>query len=186
MSKNRLANRFSGALILISLIWIISIANFLGFLPSFVSGLLPRHMSGLQGIVTMPFLHADFIHLISNTVPFVIFSILISLSGERYYFKSTILIVVLTGALLWLMGRESYHIGASGLVFGYFGFLLIRMFYSPSLMSIVISIAVLILYGGMIWGILPQGRQISWEGHLFGLIAGIIVARMMHSKTKSY
>jgi len=85
------------------------------------------------------------------------------------------------------MGRNAYHIGASGLIFGYFGFLLLRMFYSPSLLTIIISVGVFVLYGGIIFGIFPQtgvqagvsGENISWEGHLFGLISGILVAKIM-------
>ena len=88
------------------------------------------------------------------------------------------------------MGRSAYHIGASGLIFGYFGFLLLRMFYSPSLSTIIISVGVFILYGGIIFGIFPQtgiqaglrGENISWEGHLFGLISGIAVAKMMYKE----
>jgi len=81
--------------------------------------------------------------------------------------------------MLWLFGRSAFHIGASALVFGYFGFLLTRSYYSPSISSILISLGVFIIYGGLIWGVLPQGNHISWEGHLFGLISGGIVAKAM-------
>jgi len=109
----------------------------------------------------------------------VVFSALISLKGNKYFLEVTISIILISGIMLWLMGRSSFHIGASGLVFGYFGFLLMRMYYSPSIGTILISVGVFILYGGIIFGIIPQGGRVSWEGHLFGLISGIIVAKMM-------
>jgi len=126
----------------------------------------------------------------SNTIPLIVFSVLISLKGNQYFLKVTVLIIIISGVLLWLMGRSAYHIGASGLIFGYFGFLLLRMFYSPSLSTIIISVGVFILYGGIIFGIFPQtgiqagvrGENISWEGHLFGLISGIAVAKMMNKE----
>lgn len=177
--KNSKLSRFISAIILICLIWLTSIVYLTGFVSEVIPKLLPRHVSGLLGILSMPFLHGSLLHLISNTLPLIMFSILISLKGNKYFLKVTFLIVIISGIMLWLMGREAYHIGASGLIFGYFGFLLLRMFYSPSITTIVISIGVLTLYGGIIFGILPQGGYISWEGHLFGLISGIAVAKMM-------
>jgi membrane associated rhomboid family serine protease len=177
---NTLSNsRFYCAAILLGAIWLISITYFMGLLPDIFPKLLPRSFSGLAGIITMPFLHSNFLHLISNTFPFIIFSILISLRGNIYYLKTTLLILSISGVLLWLFGRSAFHIGASGLVFGYFSFLLVRMYYSPSIASIITALGVFILYGGMIWGVLPQAGHISWEGHLFGAIAGIIVAKIM-------
>ncbi len=176
-------SRFFAAVIFISMIWIISTLKLLGLFPDIIPMLLPRSISNLFGIVSMPFLHGSFSHLFSNTFPLIIFSALISLNGNKYYIKVTLIIIVISGCLLWLMGRSAYHIGASGLIFGYFGFLLLRMFYSPSIKTIFISVAVFILYGGLIFGVLPQagvqGEKISWEGHLFGFISGLIVARIM-------
>jgi len=183
-------DRFLAAVIFITSIWIISTLKLFSFLPDFVPMLLPRNVSALPGIISMPFLHGSFAHLMSNTFPLIIFSILISLKGNQYFLKITVLIIIISGVLLWLMGRNAYHIGASGLIFGYFGFLLLRMFYSPSLSTIIISVGVFVLYGGIIFGIFPQtgiqagvrGENISWEGHLFGLISGIAVAKMMNKE----
>lgn len=172
-------SRFYSAICFLCLIWAVSILGLIGLLPDIFPKLLPRHISGIPGILTMPLLHGSLIHLISNTVPFLVFSALISLRGNTYYIKVSLLILIISGTLLWLLGRSSFHIGASGLVFGYFGFLLVRMLYSPSISAIVIALGVFIVYGGMIWGVLPQGRYISWEGHLFGVIAGGIVARVI-------
>lgn len=171
-------NHFFAAVIFIGLIWFVSLIELSGLTFNLIPKLLPRHLSGLPGILTMPFLHGSIFHLISNTLPMVVFSFLLSLKGNVYYLKVTLLIILISGVMLWLMGRGSYHIGASGLVFGYFGFLMMRTYYSPSISTIAISLAVLMLYGGLIFGILPRGSHISWEGHLFGLLAGIAVARM--------
>ncbi|ODS24105.1 hypothetical protein AB835_05065 [Candidatus Endobugula sertula] len=175
-------SRFYSATCFLCFIWGVSILGLVGLLPDVFPKLLPRHVSGILGILTMPLLHGSLIHLMSNTLPFIIFSLLISLRGNSYYIKVSVLILLITGALLWLFGRSSFHIGASGLVFGYFGFLLVRMFYSPSISTIAISLGVFIIYGGMIWGVLPQRSYVSWEGHLFGMIAGVIVAKAMGTK----
>ena len=178
-------NRFYVAILLVGLIWVLSLLQLLGIFNNFIPKLLPRHISGLPGIITMPFTHGSLIHLISNTFPLVVFSALISLKGNKYFLEVTASIILISGVMLWLMGRGTFHIGASGLVFGYFGFLLMRMYYSPSISTILISIVVFLLYGGIIFGILPRGGHISWEGHLFGLIAGILVARMMRNNSSS-
>lgn len=172
-------NRFYAATLLIGLIWLLSVLQLIGIFNDLIPKLLPRHFSGLPGIAAMPFTHGSLLHLISNTFPLIVFSALISLKGNKYFLEVTISIIIISGAMLWLMGRGSFHIGASGLVFGYFGFLLMRMIYSPSISTILISISVFLLYGGIIFGIIPQSGRISWEGHLFGLIAGVLVARIM-------
>lgn len=171
--------RFYAAITLVALVWGITIFHWTGLSFDLIPKLLPRTVNGLFGIFTMPFLHADMNHLLSNTLPLITLSLLISLQGSRYFSKSTFLIIIISGAMLWLMGRSLNHIGASGLIFGYFGFLLLRLYYSPNIITIVISIGVLFVYGGILYGVLPQGGYISWEGHLFGFIAGIIVARIM-------
>ncbi len=165
--------------IFIVAVWAISLIQLSGLSFNLIPMLLPRTLSGLPGILTMPFLHGSLPHLLSNTLPLIVFSALISLKGNAYFIKVSVLIVLISGMLLWMFGRSSFHIGASGLIFGYFGFLLVRMFYSPSLSSILISLGVFVFYGGIIFGVLPQGGRVSWEGHLFGFIAGLLVAKMM-------
>ncbi len=181
-SQNSTLNRFSAALIMIGLIWLLFILQLIGIMPDLIPRLLPRHISGLPGILSMPFLHGSFAHLVSNTVPLVLFAALISLKGNRYFLQVTLFIVILSGAMLWLMGRGAFHIGASGLIFGYFGFLLMRTYYSPSIGTIIISTGVLVFYGGILYGVLPQGGGISWEGHLFGFLSGVAVAKLIGEK----
>lgn len=132
----------------------------------------------LRGILLGPMLHGSFSHLLSNTLPLLVLGGLVALRGGKTLVGVSLFVVVLGGLLVWLVGRPAIHIGASGLVFGYFGYLLAQGWYERSFVSIVVAVAVLLLYGGMIFGILPQAGFISWEGHLFGLIAGVLAARM--------
>ena len=131
-----------------------------------------------RGILLSPMLHGSFSHLLSNTLPLLVLGGFVALRGTKTLVGVSLFVVVLGGLLVWLVGRPAIHIGASGLVFGYFGYLLAQGWYERSFVSIMVAVAVLLLYGGMIFGALPQSGFISWEGHLFGLIAGVLAARM--------
>ncbi len=104
------------------------------------------------------------------------------LHGRQTFFEISIIIILVGGTALWLFGRSSYHVGASGLIFGYFGYLVSRAWYERSLKSIMMAFVTIFLYGGIIWGLLPIFSRISWEGHLFGLLAGILAARLEKTK----
>lgn len=140
--------------------------------------LVPRRIDGLPGVVAMPFVHGSFGHLMSNTIPLLVFGAFLLLRGVRYYVAISLAIVVLGGVLLWMFGREAAHIGASGVVFGYFGFLVTRGVYERSLQAVAVAVVVVVLYGGMIFGVLPGAAGVSWDGHLTGFVAGIVVARV--------
>lgn len=140
--------------------------------------LIPRRLDSLPGIVGMPFVHGSWWHLISNTMPLLILGGMVMFRGIRYFGAVTFLIVLLGGGLLWCFGRSAAHIGASGLVFGYLGFLVTRGLYERSWQSIGIAALAVVLYGGMIWGVVPRDDGVSWEAHLFGLLAGMVVARV--------
>ncbi|NJL01158.1 MAG: rhomboid family intramembrane serine protease [Spirulinaceae cyanobacterium SM2_1_0] len=134
--------------------------------------------SGVQGILFAPFLHGGFGHLIANTVPFVVLGWLVMLQATQDFFIVTGITMLIAGIGTWLFGAPgSIHIGASSLVFGYLGFLLLRGYFERNVTSILMSILVFSLYGGVIWGVFPQGPGISWQGHLFGFIGGILAAR---------
>lgn len=142
---------------------------------------LPRQLAGLTGVLGMPFVHGSMTHLMANTLPLLFFGAILMSRGVGYFFKASLAIMVLGGAALWLFGRESAHIGASGVVFGYFGFLVVRGFYERRISSLAVSLLVIFFYGGMIFGVLPQEDRISWEAHLFGLVAGGLLARAAHA-----
>jgi membrane associated rhomboid family serine protease len=146
-------------------------------------GIRPRTLAGLSGIVFSPFIHANLAHLVANTVPFLVLATMVALRGLREFFLVTGLVMVLGGGAVWLFGRPfSVHIGASGLIFGYLGFLLARGVFERSLTAIVLSLVTLFLYGGAIWGLLPLTPGVSWEGHLFGFLAGIVAGRLLSDR----
>ena len=141
-------------------------------------GILPRTLAGLWGIPLSPFLHGSFTHLILNTVPLVTLGGFVAFYGARIFLAVSLWIILLSGAALWLLGRSAYHVGASSVLFGYFGYLVARGWYERSVTALLVAFLTLGLYGGMVWGILPTRSYISWEGHLFGLLAGVLVARL--------
>ena len=141
-------------------------------------GIIPRTTDGLIGILVAPFLHANLNHLVANTVPFLLFGWLVMLRDRRHFAVVTLLAMLGSGLLSWTLGApNSIHIGASGVVFGYFGFLLLAGWYARSAGSIAISLLVGVLWGGTVLGVLPGTPGISWQGHLGGFIGGVLAAR---------
>jgi membrane associated rhomboid family serine protease len=139
---------------------------------------LPYLAGSLRGILLSPLLHGSFSHLMSNTFPLLLLGGFVAIRGAKTLIGVSLLVIVLGGLLVWIVGRPAIHIGPSGLVFGYFGFLVAQGWYERSIVSIVVAVGVLLLYGGIIFGVLPQSGFISWEGHLFGLVAGVLAARI--------
>jgi membrane associated rhomboid family serine protease len=165
---------------LVALMWAIEIADvfvFRGQLDSY--GILPRQIVGLRGILFMPFLHGNFPHLIANTIPFIILGWMVMLREIRDFFVVTAVTMAVGGLGVWLFGSPGFHIGASGLIFGYLGFLLLRGLFERSFGGIFLSVVVGFLYGGLIWGVLPGQPGVSWEGHLFGFLGGVLAARLL-------
>ena len=141
-------------------------------------GVIPRTLTGLRGILFAPFLHANMQHLIANTIPFLAMGWLVMLRDARHFLPVTLFAMLGSGLMAWLLGAPgSVHIGASGVVFGYFGFLLLGGWYARSFMSISLSILVAVLWGGLVLGIAPGQVGISWQSHLGGFIAGVLAAR---------
>ena len=141
-------------------------------------GIIPREIIGLRGIIFAPFLHGNLPHLIANTIPFLTLGWLVMLQETTDFWRVTAVTMLVGGAGVWLIGQpDSIHIGASILIFGYLGFLLFRGYFQRNAPSIALSIIVGIFYGGLIWGVLPTRAGISWEGHLFGFLGGVIAAR---------
>ena len=149
-----------------------------------INGILPRSIAGLDGILWAPFLHGGFSHLISNTLPLAVLSGLVLLQGTRRWIHASIIIVIGGGLLVWAfaIGSNELHFGASGWVFGLFGFLVVSAILERKLMSIGIGLVALFFYGSTIlFGFIPR-PGLSWEGHLFGFIAGIIAARILANR----
>jgi len=159
----------------ILLLWVIEIIDqfvFRGALDNF--GVRPRTITGLWGILWAPFLHGGFQHLIANTGPLLILGTIVMLTRPlKDFFKISFIVIIIGGLGTWLIAPTGQvHLGASGLIFGYFGFLLLSAYFERSCRAAVIALVVLLLYSGIIWGALPQGNGISWQTHLFGFIGG--------------
>lgn len=166
-------------LAIVILLWLVEILNSLVDHRLNSYGIYPREIETLPGILLWPFLHGNFQHLIMNTTPLMVMGFLVALRGWKTFVKTTLLILVIGGLGVWIFGRSAFHIGASGLVFGFLGFLVTVAIYERNLTTFAIAFFIAFYYGGLIFGILPGDRFISWEGHLFGLLAGIISARLL-------
>ena len=150
-------------------------------------GIIPRNPLGLRGILFAPFIHGDFPHLIANSVPFLTLGWLVMLQRTSDFFTVTFWTMLVGGMGVWLVGDpRSVHVGASILIFGYLGFLLLRGYFQRNFPSIALSIVVFILYGSLVWGVLPSQPGVSWEGHLFGFIGGAIAARFIAKNGSKY
>jgi len=147
-----------------------------------IYGIYPRNVVGLRGILFAPFLHGNFPHLIGNTVPFLVLGWLIMLRETSDFFWVSLVSAFVSGLGTWMFGSSAIHIGASGMVFGYLGYLLARGYFERSMTAIAISLFVGTLYGSLIWGVLPTRMGISWEGHLFGFLGGVLAARLLTPK----
>lgn len=168
----------------VGLLWAIHIVNAIVFGGSLVGlGIHPRSLSGLLGIFFAPFLHGNFAHLSANTVPLFVLGALV-MTRRRVDLLIVSVIAGLVGGLgTWLIApAASVHIGASILIFGYLGFLLLRGVFERKTWSILGSVLVFLMYGGALWGVLPGQIGISWQGHLFGLLGGVLAARLMHGR----
>jgi membrane associated rhomboid family serine protease len=145
-----------------------------------VYGIQPRTLDGLRGIAIAPLLHRGFTHLASNTIPFLIFGWLTLLLSMRDFIVVTVLAMLVSGLGVWLLGApQSVHLGASGVIFGYLGYLLVRGYFRRSVGAILLSLLLGGLYGSMLWGLLPLQAGVSWEGHLFGFLGGVLAAYLL-------
>jgi membrane associated rhomboid family serine protease len=160
---------------------------FIGILLPFdvaVLGVYPRTIHGLTGIIFAPLIHGSLLHLISNTVPVFFLSLILYLFYDRIADKVFFQGYIYTNILVWIFGRSSFHIGASGLIYCLASFLIFLGIFRKDIRSILISLLIIFLYGGLIIGILPNQPGVSWESHLMGGVAGFILASGFGRKNK--
>jgi membrane associated rhomboid family serine protease len=173
--------------VFLGIFWIVEILDRYLFQNQLdVFGIIPRNPVGLRGILFAPFLHGGFPHLIANSIPFLVLGWLVMLQETSDFFIVTVLTMLVGGIGVWLFGAPGFHIGASILIFGYLGFLLFRGYFQRNIPSILLSIIVGVLYGGAIWGVLPGQPGVSWQGHLFGFLGGVLAARLIATEKKQY
>ena len=166
----------------VAALWTLQAVNWaVGYRLNPAFGLIPREVAGLDGIVGMPLLHGSFGHLASNTPPLLVMGALLATTATRALIAVNAVIVGTGGALVWLLGSPAIHVGASGLVFGWFGFLVARGLVDRSPVTLVAALLVGALYGAMIWGVLPGRAGVSWGAHLFGALAGAAAAVLIRA-----
>ena len=168
---------------LVAILWIVHLFKVLSGSRFSSFALHPRDMDGLVGVFTSPFVHGDFSHLTSNSVPLFVLTLMITIFYRKFAFQSIFLIYVLTGLTVWAFARDNVaHIGASGVVYGLVSFVFWSGIFRRNVKSIVLALVVTTLYSGLFLGILPNQQGISWESHLFGGLVGILVAYWFKDK----
>lgn len=169
-------------LYLLLVMWTLEILEHITGVQMAQYGILPRFTSGLKGIITAPFIHGSYGHLISNSIPFLVGATIIIYFYHRVSFAAIALIWILTGGLVWIFAKPAYHIGASGVVYGMISFIFWAGIFNKDRQSIVLSLIILFVYSGMFYGILPNQPGVSWESHLLGGVVGIIVAFLLRRR----
>jgi membrane associated rhomboid family serine protease len=165
-----------------AVMWVVEIIDLLPGTDLDRWGIQPRALRGLTGIVAAPFLHDGLGHLIGNTVPFLVLGCIIASSGTRRFVQVTVIVGVFAGLGTWIFGpANTVHIGASGLVFGYLTYLVTRGFFERHIGQILVGLVVLFFYGSILWGLLPR-PGISFTGHLFGAVGGVVAAWFIHRR----
>ncbi len=171
----------------VAVIWIVWLADtivFHGWLMQ--HGVAPRTTRGLVGIIWAPFLHASWTHVSSNTIGILLLGGLLILRNEAHFWIVSFLGALAGGLGTWLIGRgNSVHAGASGVVFAYFGYLLFAGIFERRIVSLLLSLAVFLIWGGMLWQILPTQTSVSWEGHVCGLAGGALAAKLLTKRSTS-
>jgi len=181
--KKDFIRAFRFPFLLLCVLWSIKVIEWISNNSFGYLGIYPHRVKGLFGILFAPLLHSDFIHLLNNSVPLFV------LTGVLIYFYKPVAIQILlliwgvTGLCVWIGGREAYHIGASGLIYGLASFLFFSGVFLKKVKLLAISLVVSFLYGSMVWGIFPLYADVSWESHLFGLLSGLLFAYVYSKDT---
>jgi membrane associated rhomboid family serine protease len=162
----------------LAVFWAVFVVNTLLGGSLLVLGVIPRTTIGLRGILFAPFLHANLSHIVANSIPFLVLGWMVMLRDERHFIPVTIAGMIGSGLAAWLLGAPgSVHIGASGVIFGYLGFLMLTGWYTRSIVSILLSVVVTLVWGSLVLGMMPGTPGISWQEHIGGFLGGVLAAR---------
>ena len=184
--RNTVLKEFKILIFSIAIFWAVEILDFFVFNGGLDRyGIQPHNLIGLRGIAFAPFLHGGFGHLIANTIPFLTLGWLTMIQETSDFYIASIMSALVGGIGVWIFGfPDSVHIGASILIYGYLGFLLLRGYFQKNFPSIALAVFVAIAYGSFIWGVFPSRIGVSWQGHLFGFLGGAIAAKMVAQEKK--
>jgi membrane associated rhomboid family serine protease len=174
--KRQLVSALFFPAVLLCLVWFIKLVEVVAGISFGDFGIYPREVSGLAGIVFSPLIHADFKHLINNSLPLFLLTTATFYFYRSIAFKIIVIVWLVTGLCVWIGGRSAYHIGASSLIYAEAAFLFFSGVIRKNIKLLAISLLVILLYGGMVWGIFPIDMRISWESHLFGGLTGATFA----------
>ena len=170
--------------VLVAVLWAVELVDVLMSHRLERYGVRPHTVVGLRGIVAGPFLHRNWTHLIGNTVPFAAMGWVVLTGGVRRFVTLSVMVMLGSGIGIWLFGQsDQVHIGASGMVFGYLGYLLLRGVFERRVGQLAVGVLVGVVYGGLIRGVLPTNGAVSWQGHLFGFVSGVGAAWLL-SRTR--
>lgn len=174
--NERFAYSFLPGTLFVGLIWLVALLSYLNDVNLAWLGIHPRDFLGLTGVFMGPLIHSGLIHLLSNSFPLVLLSGFILFLHRSVALRVFVLVYVLSGLFTWFIGRDAYHVGASGVVYGLAGFLLFNGIVRRDRAGLAVSLAILFLYSGLFYGLFPSEERISWEGHLGGILAGLVAA----------
>nr|WP_245802302.1 rhomboid family intramembrane serine protease [Corynebacterium pacaense] len=181
-SRSRTRTGFTFAIGFVVVIWVVEFLNILSGGRLSYYGIHPLDPSSLWHIATAPLLHANFEHLIGNTIPAAIFCFIIGMGGKRVFWEVTLIVGLVAGIGTWLFGGVgTNHIGASGLIYGWLGYLIVRGVFNRDGKQILLGVALAFIYSGLFWGLLPTQPGVSWQGHLFGALGGIAAGAFITS-----
>lgn len=180
--KRRVLNSLYFPVIFLVLIWMVKFFEVAMELDFHTAGVMPRKLSGLQGILFSPLIHGDWKHLFDNSVPVFLLSFALFYFYRGISFTIFLIIYIMGGVILWFIGRDAYHIGASGIIYGLASFLFVSGVIRKVRHLMAISLLVVFLYGSLIWGLLPFDYEVSWEGHLGGAIVGVALALLYRDR----
>mgnify|MGYP006139783695 FL=1 len=174
--KKELYNSLFVPFLFLLTMWLVKIIEVNSKEPFVKFGVSPQTLSGLKGILFSPFIHKDFTHLLNNSYPVLILGGMLFSFYRKIAARIFLWLFFISGFWLWIIGRPSFHIGASGIIYALASFILVSGIIRKNPRLSAVSLVVIFLYGSMIWGILPTNEAVSWEGHLAGFVAGIVVA----------
>jgi membrane associated rhomboid family serine protease len=169
----------------LALFWTVFLANAVLGGSLLTLGVIPRTMIGLRGILFAPFLHGSVSHVAANSIPFFALGWMVMLRDENHFIPVTLAGMLGSGLMAWLLGAPgSVHIGASGVIFGYLGFLMLTGWYTRSFGSILLSVIVTLVWGSLVFGLMPGAPGISWQAHIGGFLGGVFAARALRTQRR--
>lgn len=162
----------------VAALWVIEIVNSASGGDLTDDGIRPRQLGGLWGVLWAPLLHANFTHLESNTIPLLVLGFLVLLGGLVRFGVVTATVWLVSGIGVWIVGgSNTVVVGASGIAFGWLAYIIVRGVFTRSFLQLALGVVILVIYGSLLWGVLPGQPGVSWQGHLFGALGGVLAAR---------